>query len=188
MSLTAEYLKECVTYEPETGEFTWLDRPPSHFKSYRGLNGWRSRCCPGQLAGGPDGLGYTRISIDGTTYKCHRLAWLYVHGEWPAHEIDHINGVRSDNRISNLRDVPRILNMRNCRKSARNSSGVSGLHRMKQTGRWQVTINTAAGKQYLGSFTSKAEAVRVRKAAERQYGYHPNHGRLQSNRAGAAAW
>jgi hypothetical protein len=80
------------------------------------------------IAGGSDGLGYIRISVDNKNYKAHRLAWLYVNGEWPSHEIDHINGNRSDNRIDNLRDVPRAQNIQNqVKPHSNNKTGYLGV-------------------------------------------------------------
>jgi hypothetical protein len=93
MTLTREQLKEALDYNPDTGLFTWKKLPKAaHRKKV------------GEIAGSHDEKGYIRIGINGTVYKSHRLAWLYVYGQWPSKIIDHVNGVNDDNRISNLRD------------------------------------------------------------------------------------
>lgn len=99
MILTAERLRELLTYDPETGEFRW-----------RYTRGCRAR---GQIAGTVTCLGYLTIAIDGRKYKAHRLAWLHVHGEWPYPEIDHINRIKLDNRLVNLRRATRAENNAN---------------------------------------------------------------------------
>jgi len=94
-------------YEPETGLFRWrVDR------------GTRARV--GQRAGSHQGDGYRQLTYNGRMFKEHRVAWLLRYGHWPVHEIDHINGMRSDNRIANLRDVPHRLNQLNqkCHRNA----------------------------------------------------------------------
>jgi len=102
----------------------------------------------------------------------HRVAWALHYGEWPKHEIDHINGNKRDNRIQNLRDVPHLLNQRNRGLRADNTSGADGVSWMK-AGFWRVTV---AGK-YLGIFKDFEAAVAARKSAEQAHGYHVNHGR-----------
>lgn len=175
-TLSLEYLKECVSYDPEVGEFEWCDRPLSHFSSYRGHNGWKSKCL-GKKAGHPNGLGYITVCIDQHRYKAHRLAWFYYYGKWPDHEIDHINGVRNDNRIENLRDVPRSINGRNCKISHRNKSGVIGVTFNRAVKKWHAQIYQGGKNRHLGLYNRKIDAVRVRKEAESKLGYHPNHGR-----------
>jgi len=97
--LTQSQLKEILTYNPDTGIFTWLVAS----------NG---RIRVGDIAGTTDN-GYVRIMIERTKYRAHRLAWLYVHGESPKEQIDHINHIRDDNRINNLRCVSCHENFKN---------------------------------------------------------------------------
>jgi hypothetical protein len=122
MSLTAERLKNALSYDHETGVFTWLAFHGAYAKI-------------GMVAGSKRKDGYLRIKIDQVEHSSHRLAWLYVHGEWPKDHIDHINGIRSDNRIENLRDVARSINALN-KDYAYSSNKASGLLGVA----WQPTI------------------------------------------------
>lgn len=106
----------------------------------------------------------------------HRLVWLMHHDEWPA-EIDHINGIRDDNRIENLRLVTRADNMRNSRRRKDNTSGVMGVSWHSATGKWRAYIGGQDGPLHLGMFADWFDAVCARKSAERRQGYHANHGR-----------
>ena len=104
--LTAERLREVLAYDPDTGVFTWKART-SPF----------SRVNVGDVAGNLRRDGYIEICVDGRKHQSHRLAWLYVYGEWPADQIDHINGIRTDNRIANLREANNAENHHNLRKA-----------------------------------------------------------------------
>lgn len=110
--LTAGRLREALTYDAQTGIFL------------RNINS-RRRPSTKVKAGTTTVFGYIAIYLDGHTYTAHRLAWLYVYGEWPKGEIDHINGDRTNNSINNLRDVLRTINSQNRRCShASKSTGL----------------------------------------------------------------
>lgn len=100
--LTAEFLRHILRYEPETGNFFWENPPSRQTKS-------------GSLAGTRSTEGYWQISIYDRLYRAHRLAWFYTHGDWPANVIDHINGDRTNNSLSNLRDVTQAENLKGFR-------------------------------------------------------------------------
>lgn len=124
--ITQQRLKELLSYDPDTGLFTWL--------VYRG------RCArKGQIAGSIDD-GYVKIIIDRNTYRAHRLAFLYVKGVIPTQEVDHINRIRSDNRWSNLREASKSQNMRNKGVHKNNLSGVKGVNYRKESGKYRVLI------------------------------------------------
>lgn len=114
--LTAERLRKLLHYDPETGEFTRLHDRGKRFKA-------------GSVSGCLDhSTGYWRVRIDDCLYHGHRLAFLYMTGEWPKHEVDHMNGRRSDNRWSNLRDVASSVNQQNQRRArADNKCGDLGV-------------------------------------------------------------
>ena len=157
-------LKEVFSYNEHTGKFIRLIALSNRVKV-------------GDIAGYGHSTGYKQISIDGNQYFSHRLAWLYVHGKWPEHEIDHINGIRDDNRIENLRCVDRQENSRNTAVNKNNTSGVSGVSWCKHHKKWFSRIFISHTAQSLGYFTNFFDAVCARKSAENKHGFHPNHGR-----------
>ena len=106
-------------------------------------------------------------------YYAHRLAWLYVHGEFPKNGMDHINGLRNDNRIINLRAVSDKENSRNLSLRKDNVSGHIGVSWDTEKNKWKVTIT---GVHY-GRFKSKSAAIAKAKEVYKELGYHENHGR-----------
>lgn len=149
MPLTAEILRELLTYNPETGVFV---RRVTLGKIKAGM-----------VAGSPSSHGYLLISVAGTRYKAHRLAWLYVYGEWPKEDIDHINRVTSDNRICNLREATDHQNLWNMKKPITNSSGYKGVSYHALTGKWRVRFRRDGKEQFIGLFHSKEIAFEVYK-------------------------
>lgn len=143
MSLTQDRLKELLTYDCDTGEFYWSTTP---------RKGVRAGKLAGNVTADRNGV---RIRIDRVEYKAHRLAWLYVHGGWPAGEIDHANGNPYDNRLINLRDASHTQNMGNAKRREDNSSGFKGVARSaaKQE-RWRAHFRG----EYLGSFDTQEDA------------------------------
>ena len=186
--LTQEYLKEALDYDPETGVFKWrMDRPSSHFPDWRGRNGWSKNISSDLIAGSPskptkrNPLSYLIIGLSGKNYKAHRLAWLYVYGEWPSEDIDHINQNTLDNSIDNLRLSVDKLNHRNRTKYRNNKSGIPGVSFYTRLQKWQAEgqqiIDGKRVRHYLGVFTSFLDACAVRKSWELRYGYSENHGK-----------
>jgi hypothetical protein len=157
--LTVERLRELLHYDPETGVFTWkvtLSR----------------RAVAGKTAGAFASLkGYTPISVLNVKYLAHRLAWFYVYGVWPSEDVDHINRVRSDNRITNLRLASRTENSQNAGLKRNNTSGYKGVSLHKTTRRWRAHLMVGRKQIHLGLFDCIHEAVAARKAAEAIY--HP---------------
>lgn len=151
LSLTQKRLKEVVRYDRRTGLFHWK---VSTGKAKRG-----------GVAGHTDSAGYTKVSIDGVKHFAHRLAWLYVYGEWPAQNIDHKDLCRSNNRISNLRDVGQSLNGLNGPLRCNNSSGYTGVSYDPRRGEWVAYVNRARRKKHLGAYKNLLEAVAARRNA-----------------------
>lgn len=170
--MTSEEVKSLLHYDPETGRLTWLRREGDS----QGIKYFNTRFS-GKEAGRMDKYGYRAIIIQGKDYLAHRLAWLYVHGEWPENEIDHINGIRDDNRIQNLRSVTHRVNARNLATPKNNTSGRIGVSWNRRDGKWAARIKNQGRLIYLGYFDSFEDACTAREAAEVEFGFHPNHGR-----------
>ena len=133
----------------------------------------------GKAAGFYQGRGYLQISIDDRLYFAHRIAWLVHYGAHPEGDIDHINGVKDDNRICNLRLVSPAENQMNVALSKRNKSGIVGVHWNNKKSRWVVTIR----KETLGYFTDLFEAACARRSAENRLGFSEGHGLTRRQRA-----
>lgn len=167
-----DLLKTLLTYDAETGGFTWLKRPLETFPAPRHGRMWNARFAGKPALNTKHHAGYLYGELSGQPYLAHRLAWYFVHNEVPD-EVDHINGVRDDNRICNLRTVNRKVNCRNAAMSRKNTSGMTGVVWDKLNSKWTVRL----GHKFLGRYSSFNEAVTVRKMAEIKDKYHPNHGR-----------
>ena len=150
--LTQNELKKLLIYNPNTGRFKWL------------INKGRGRA--GTVAGKQYPLGYISIGINGKHYLAHRLAWLYMTGEWPEDMIDHINGKSTDNRFVNLRSADRCINNGNLtRCKITNQTGYLGVYFHKQTGRYCAQIGT----KHLGMFATAEEASTAYQQANKKY-------------------
>jgi hypothetical protein len=178
--ITPEIIRELLDYDPETGELYWRERNKKWFENARIWKSWN-----GRYAGKPafttvkDGR-YRHGSILGKSLRGHRVAWAHHHGEWPKFQLDHIEHARGraiDNRIANLRDVSALVNMKNQRKSSRNSSGVTGVQWFPRTKKWMVSIFANGKRIHLGYFHSKEDAIAARRDAEKKFGFSELHGR-----------
>ena len=162
-----------VHYDPNTGVFRWQSRPdkPAEINTR-----WAGKICSPNATRS----GYRIIKIDRGQYYAHRLAWLYVYGEWPRppHEIDHIDQDKSNNAITNLRMATREQNKWNVREVANNTSGHRGVTFFKNTGEWQARISVGKKSRHLGFFRTREEACAARKTAELIYygQYSPSEG------------
>ena len=154
--ITAEYLRSILNYDPETGIFTRKVRTANNVKA-------------GDIAGSLAGDGYLLIGVLSRLHRAHRLAWLYVYGTWPEDQIDHINRIRTDNRISNLREVSHKQNGQNRSKPSNNTSGHTGVYWHKQKSKWVAQIKHSYKMIHLGYFSILEEALSARKAAEKLY-------------------
>lgn len=141
MSVPIERLRELFQYDPQTG-----------------LIRRRISVCgidAGSVAGSRDSLGYLRISVDGKRLQAHRIAFALHYGRWPRYEIDHINGVKGDNRILNLREATTSQNQMN--KSGWRA-GLKGAYQHQQSRRWMARIQKNGRVFHLGYFDTEAEA------------------------------
>lgn len=155
-------LRRQFRYDPETGLLFWLT-------SYKHFHA-------GRIAGLDVGRGYLGIKISRRMCLAHRVAWAIYHGDWPEHQIDHINGDPSDNRISNLRHSTQSQNMGNRKISKNNRSGYKGVRKRTDCDRWEAAIEMtgSAGRRnrksrYLGSFKTPQQAHAAYVAAAKEY-------------------
>ena len=158
-----ERLTELVSYDPETGLFTWLVD--------------KIRAKKGYLAGVTRPDGYIKIGLDGERYLAHRLAWFYIHGVWPSYDIDHINGDRNDNSEKNLRCATRAQNLQNSRRPNGRTSGFRGVYWSEQKQAWKVQIRVNGSALHIGLFKDKQAAISASiEAREKYHGVFANHG------------
>jgi hypothetical protein len=141
--MNQEQLKQILNYDPDTGIFTW-----------KVANGRRVKI--GEIAGRTTNTGHRQIGINNKQYLQHRLAWLYVYGTMPSKNIDHINGIRNDNRIANLREATHLENHQNRSKTIKNSTGYLGV--VLTRGRYIAQITVDKKHIYLGIYDTKEEA------------------------------
>lgn len=175
-SLDQAYLREALLYNPFTGELRWRHRPVHHFVSALAQECWNKRFA-GKRAGTVSAFsGYRYVKLQGKSRFAHTVIWVYVHGSLPE-MTDHENGSRDANWLRNLRDVTKAQNGLNQRRPAHNTSGVAGVSLDRRGGRWRAYINVGGKNKSLGYYTTREEAARARSTAEREHGYHHNHGR-----------
>ena len=150
--ITQDELKSMLDYDPITGVFTWKVKKSQ-------------RISIGDVTGCPNQDGYLIIKVNGENNRAHILAWIYVYGSKPLNEIDHINRVRSDNRIANLRDVTRAENCANKGGvyvvRVDNKSGVTGVHWNKKRKKWECYKNINSKRKHIGYFINKADAIKA---------------------------
>jgi hypothetical protein len=142
--ITAERLRELRDYNPQTGQF--------FYKVKSGCNR------AGALCGSHHAQGYVQMNIERRTYLAHRLAWLYVTGNWPAKDVDHIDCDKKNNCLANLRDVSEVVNGHNRKGPNKNnrSSGLIGVKRNKD--RWAAGITINRKPSHLGTYDTPEQA------------------------------
>ena len=150
--LTQDRLKELLTYDPSTGVFNWRFT--------------RRAAKAGAIAGTRSPKNYIMISVDAKVYPAHRLAWLYTYGEWPISELDHINRIRDDNRVQNLRLANRYINTRNTTTRKDSLSGVKGVRWHKTQARWESRIQHNHKSITIGYYSHLQDAKQAREIAE----------------------
>lgn len=164
-----EYLRKRLRYEPETGKLFWLDDPEKR-------QSWRTSWAGKEAFTAKNGSGYRIGALDYKMLKAHRVVWALVHGRWPEGELDHINRIRDDNRVENLREASPAQQRRNMSKHKSNTSGVTGVSFDKARNLWRAHIWEHNKQVYLGRFATQENAVAARKEAMSRYGYGDDHG------------
>lgn len=151
-------LKEVLDYDPSTGIFRWKPGREKHLKARAGK------------VAGSQTTSYVMICIDGNYIGAHRLAWMYVHESQPKGCIDHINGLCTDNRIDNLRDVTHHQNTLNRKLSKRNSSGVHGVDYHRASKKWRARVTFKSAQHYSLHDTEEEAIAGVKALREKHHG------------------
>lgn len=144
-TLSVARLRELLSYDPETGVFT------RKTKIRRTLD-------VGSIAGVKNEEGYIILKVDGSAFKAHRLALAYVEGVFPSGQVDHVNGVKWDNRICNLRHADNGENQQNRKLLSKNTSGRTGVYLVAESGKWRAIISINKKRIDLGRFRTVEEA------------------------------
>ena len=173
-----DLLRKLLRYEPETGKLFWRERHLNHFKSQRDMTSWNAKNAENEAFTSYDGHGYKRGAIFRRHYPAHRVAYAIYHGAWPEGDIDHINGVRNDNRIENIRCVSRSGNARNQKLRRNSKTGNVGVHWYNRLGRWVARATIDGHCRHIGTYGCKTAAIVARRAFEQKNGFHENHGRV----------
>lgn len=153
--ISHDKLLEWLSYNSETGVFLWRKQP-------------RQRAMP-LIAGKIDEYGYRKIGVQQKTYRAHRLAWFYVYRVWPTAGLDHIDGDRSNNRISNLRVADHSSNQANSKRRVNNQTGFKGVHFHKLSGLYMARLMYRRKQIYLGYYKTPEEAHAAYLAAAKKY-------------------
>jgi hypothetical protein len=160
-------VRQIFTYDHVTGILTWNYRY-SEGPAWNGRNAWK-------IAGHIGDCGYRIVKLRGEKYRAHRIAWLYMTGAWPDHDVDHANGDRADNRFKNLRSAKPGDNNQNSAKQKRaTSSRFIGVSYRKSDGAWVAQICSGGKSVYLGGFASEHAARDAYRAAKsRMHTFQP---------------
>jgi len=169
--LTQNEVKKLFTYNRDTGE---LIRRISI-----GTGGFG--CKQGNSVGSKSTSGYIRVRVNGKYYPRSHLVWLYHKGYLPTKVIDHIDRVRTNDKIDNLREVVYKDNYKNLSKRTNNKSGVTGVAWHKKAKKWRAYIMIDSTHIHLGLFKNKEDAKTARKEADKKYGFSPTHGTSTNN-------
>lgn len=155
--LTGSRLAQLFDYIPETGEFIRKITAGGEVA--------------GTVAGSLNDQGYVKLNIDRQLFAGHRLAWVWMFGTWPKNEIDHINGIRNDNRIANLREATITQQCRNSKKYKNNTSGYKGVNWSHEFQRWEARIRVEGRLQLIGRFKNiEAAAAAYSQRANEVFG------------------
>lgn len=175
-NLSAEIIREFLSYDPCTGALWWKHRKREWFVSDKEFKRWNTRYANTEAFTATDGHGYKNGRIFKVNYAAHRVIWCLCFGYWPD-EIDHDDGDRSNNKLDNIYDVGRGKNMKNKTININNTSGVIGVYFHKIHKKYQANITVNYKIIHLGYFDTIDEAIKVRKLAEIKHNFHINHGR-----------
>lgn len=160
-----ELLRKLLRYDSETGKLYWLQRDVSLFKetairsSSHSCNLWNTRYSGAEAFTCMSNDGYCTGAIFGQTFRAHRVIWAIQSGTWPVNDVDHVNGIRNDNRWVNLREATRAQNALNRRSNAGSSSGYVGVSWCAPNKKWRVQTTLDGVKKHVGLFQTEEEAA-----------------------------
>jgi len=173
-----EALRQLLRYEPETGKLFWKERGREMFSHQMRWKQWNSRYAGVEAFCTVYGVkGYLQGCIGGKMFMSHRIVYAMHFGDPEDFDIDHINGVRTDNRLLNLRAINPAENAKNRGMHRNNTSGAVGVCWIEKLQRWVATIKVSGKHVHIGHYVEKSAAIEARKDAEVKYGFHENHGR-----------
>ena len=173
---SASQLQELLEYCALTGNFRWKERGAHWFQDAKIMKMWNKKWAGKPALNARHNAGYKYGNLLNTPTLAHRVAWVMATGEIPD-EIDHINGDRSDNRLTNLRAVSRSQNRKNTKLPITNTSGHLGVRWVENKQKWQARIQVDKREKHLGYFGTIEAAINARACANKMYGFHANHGR-----------
>lgn len=158
-------IKQSLSYNPFTGDFTWRIRPSNRIQ----IGGIAGTVNPSH--------GYHQIRLDNKKWYSHRLAYVLMLGKLPDDQVDHLNGIRHDNRWINLRQADQGINSKNLRLPKRNTSGHIGVSWYKKRKTWETYIRVDGHLHHLGCYKNLNDAIAARTEADIFYGFNQNHGK-----------
>jgi len=174
-TVSVEYLRECLDYNQDTGAMTWLKRPSHHFSTNAAMMAWNGRYA-GKKAGTINSRGYVTVLVDSKSLLGHRVAFALFHGRWPDAYIDHADGVRSNNAISNIRECSRSQNSMNRPLFKNSRTGLKGAKFIRE-GKYRSSIKVNSKTIHLGYFQTAEEAhAAYCEAANQNHGEFANLG------------
>lgn len=173
-----EDLHSLLRYEPETGNLYWKERDLDLFSDKDKGRSWNTKNAGKEALATYDTHGYKFGTLRGKrNIRAHRIVWA-MHNQGPFDLIDHINGIRHDNRLANLRVVDDAINHKNQKLYENNKSGAPGVCWNKRAKKWIAEIQSNGIKHHIGCFESIEDAIAARKKEEIRFGFHKNHGRI----------
>jgi len=172
--ISADYVRQLLDYERETGVLTWKARTPDMFEKLyhnpeKQCHSWNNKYAG--MKAGCISHGRVLVSIYNKKYFAHRIAWLIAYGIWPEHEIDHVSGDSKDNCLLNLREATSGENHQNLSRARNNISGFSGVRYIKDRTKWIAFITVGKKRRHLGTFGTFEDAVSARLKAKKEM--HP---------------
>jgi hypothetical protein len=164
-----ELLRKLLRYEPDTGKLFWRERTREMFATKNSFGTWNTKFANKEAFTAKDTKGYLQGGINGSLFKAHRVAWVVFYGAWPKKQIDHINCIRDDNRILNLREATNQQNGFNRNAPSSNTSGFKGVHWNKKDKKWQAHIRVSGKRKHLGYFDCPEVAAAAYEVAAQKY-------------------